>query len=322
MNQDQDEKTVIEGSLEKQQSSSKWKYFWNKIRNFIINNKKKFLQILYTIIAVVIFLGGWEILCATNVLQEPKFFAPSRIFVEIGVLFKAGTIFSYILASLFRLLFTFILAAVFGTIIGLLMGSNKFANDFIQPIVTFFMPVPGIAWAPLFFVWIGFKSFFERWGWVEQGSWLRDFLRGNPILIPIGFIAAIFPIIHNVYVATQSVDQKLVWAAKTMGAGSGYIFRKVYLFNSMPFLFTGFKLGLARGWRTIIATEFLATAAMGLGYFIFDSAQQQTNLARLDIYAGLFVMAVVYYLIETTIGLAEKSTIEKWGMVRSGGSIE
>ena len=101
------------------------------------------------------------------------------------------------------------------------------------------------------------------------------------------------------------------------------IFFKVLIPNSYPFLFTGLKLSLARSWRTIVATEFMSAAASGLGFLIFFSQALETSYTRVSIYAGIFVLAIVFYVIELGIKLIEKQNIEKWGMVRKeGGTIE
>lgn len=83
---------------------------------------------------------------------------------------------------------------------------------------------------------------------------------------------------------------------------------------SAAYIFTDFKLALARGWRTIIAVEMIAATLLGLGYIIFDA---RDYLRPSIIYGGIMILAVVFFLIENVVRLIEKRTIEKWGMVRS-----
>jgi ABC-type nitrate/sulfonate/bicarbonate transport system permease component len=293
--------------------------FKSRLANFWDKHDKDILSVIYTLVSVTIFLGIWEILSQTNVLPRPQIFAPSEIFVRLWALTKTGEIFIHILASMFRLLISFLIAAVCGILIGLLMGWKKIILDFLDPVITFFMPIPGIAWAPLFFLWVGFEPIFSRWGIIDQTSWWWSFGLANPILIIIGAIAGVFPIIQNISIAIQATDKKLVWAAQTMGADKRTVFYKVLIPSSFPHLFTGLKLGLARCWRTIIATEFMSAAAQGLGFFIFFSRSLATTRTLVNIYAGIFVLSVVFYLIELGIKGIEKQTIEKWGMVRKEG---
>jgi len=154
------------------------------------------------------------------------------------------------------------------------------------------MPIPGIAWAPIFMIWLGF---------------------GDPTIITVGALAAFFPIVYNTAAGVRSVKKEMIWAAQSMGADEKTIFFKVLLPSSAAFIFTGFKLGLARGWRTIIAVEMIAASLWGLGFMIFDA---RDYLQPSIIYGGIIVLAALYFFIESLIKLIEQKTIEKWGMVR------
>ncbi|MGC9780909.1 MAG: ABC transporter permease subunit [Candidatus Heimdallarchaeota archaeon] len=314
-----------ETSLEFDSDTSKSKRkesFWIRLDTFWRNLNKDIKSVIYTILSIVIFLSVWEILCVTNILREPQIFRPTDIFAELWVLLTTnsaafGNLGLHLLASFTRMLIAFLIAVILGLGIGLLMGWSKRVYEFLDPVVTFLMPIPGIAWAPLILVWIGFEPLFSRWGWVTSSGWWWDYGLGNPVLIIIGIIAGIFPIIQNISMAKRATDKKLIWAARTMGATEQMVFRKVLFPNSLPYLFTGLKLGLARCWRTIIATEFLSAAVVGLGWFIIGlSKTLETRETKLYVYAGIFVLSIVFYLIELGIKQIERQTIEKWGMVR------
>lgn len=301
--------------------------FWSRLELFWANLNEDIKSVIYTVSSILIFLTIWEILCITGALKEPQIFRPTDIFEQLWILLTTnskafGNLGLHLLASLTRMLLAFLIATILGLSIGLLMGWSKRVYEFLDPIITFLMPIPGIAWAPLILVWIGFEPLFSRWGWISSSGWWWDYGLGNPVLIIIGVIAGIFPIIQNISIATRATDKKLIWAARTMGATEQMVFRKVLFPNSLPFLFTGLKLGLARCWRTIIATEFLSAAAVGLGWFVIGlSKTLETRETKLYVYAGIFVLSIVFYLIELGIKQIERQTIEKWGMVRksSGG---
>lgn len=281
-----------------------------------LNRNITIKQVLNTILPIIVFLLCWEIFSSIKMLNPTLFSKPSLIFTSIyKMLFldvvtvpitlnfgisivyfevNLGTLVVHILASLNRLIISFFLAGIIGIIIGLLMGSNRYIHKFLDPIITLLMPIPGIAWAPIFLVWLGF---------------------GDPTLLVVGVIAAFFPIVQNVDAATTSIDQKMIWASRSMGVTDLGLFIHVLLPNSFPFLFTGFKLGLARAWRTIIAVELIAGTLTGLGVMIFTARE---FLQPYKIYGGIIVLAIIYFSIELGIRLIEKNTIEKWGMVNIG----
>ncbi|MFX1515635.1 MAG: ABC transporter permease [Promethearchaeota archaeon] len=273
-------------------------------------NKTAIKQALQSSLPIIIVLLCWELLSSMRILNPALFSKPSLIFTSIykmlvidvvsipipivNLEMNLGILVVDIIASLNRLIISFILAGVIGIITGLMMGSNQYVRKFLDPIITMMMPIPGIAWAPIFLVWLGF---------------------GDPTLLVVGLIAAFFPIVQNVSAATASIDQKMIWASQSMGATNRGLLLHVLLPHSFPFLFTGFKLGLARGWRTIIAVELIAGTLTGLGVMIFTARE---FLQPYKIYGGIMVLALIYFTIELGIRYIEKNTIEKWGMVDIG----
>lgn len=260
---------------------------------------------LFFLIPVVLLLFGWEIVAASKVINPALISRPSEIFPILlefiqpeAQSFLGHSIILDIVASLYRLLYAFVIAFVSGVGLGMLMGRNRLVYSFLDPLITVLMPVPGIAWAPIFMLWLGF---------------------GDPTIITVGALAAFFPLVYNTAAGVRSIDTKLIWVARSMGAGERTIFLKVLLPWSAAYIFTGFKLALARGWRTIIAVEMIAASLFGLGFMIFDA---RDYLRPSIIYGGIIVLAVIYFLIENLIKLVENRTVEKWGMVRARGGFE
>ncbi len=203
---------------------------------------------------------------------------------------------SHIYYSLNRLIIAFIGATTIGCFIGIIMGTKRLAYKLFDPVITLMMPIPGIAWAPIFMVWFGI---------------------GNNSILAAATLAAFFPIVYNVAAGARTINQEYIWAAQTMGAKNSTLFFKVYIPSIAAYLFTGLKLGLARGWKTVIAVEMIAASMWGLGFMIFDARE---FLHPSVIYAGIIVLALIYYFIEhVVIKYIEKHTIEKWGMLRNGG---
>ena len=198
-----------------------------------------------------------------------------------------------IFASLYRLALGFTAGALCGVFLGLAMGSNRFIHGYFHPIISVMMPVPGITWAPILVLILGF---------------------GDPTLVTVTFIASFFPVVYNTAAGVRSVKLDHLWAARIMGAKKATIFIRVLLPSSAPHILTGLKLGLARGWRTLIAVEMIASTLVGLGYMLIEAKEY----IRTDImFVGLIVMAAIFATIErTSFGYVEKRTVERWGMAR------
>jgi len=265
-----------------------------------VKTKETLQSTLYFLAPIILFLLGWEFVSRMKIMNPALISRPSEVFSILFELFGSESrsflghsIILDISQSLYRLVYAFSVAAIFGVGLGMLMGRNKHIYRFFDPLITVAMPIPGIAWAPIFMLWLGF---------------------GDPTIITVGALAAFFPIVYSTASGVRSVEEKLVWSARSMGANDKTVFFNVLLPWSAAHIFTGFKLGLARGWRTIIAVEMIAATLLGLGYMIFAA---RDYLRPSIVYGGIMILAVIFFLIERIVRLIEKRTIEKWGMVGS-----
>ena len=261
-----------------------------------LNNR--YLRSALSFVVPLLLVGCiWEAVSRSGLVKPVLLPPPSVVFPRIAYLFAARTadgqsvLLKHIVTSLYRLLIGFSTGATLGVGLGLAMGSNRFIYGYFNPIISILMPVPGITWAPILVLILGF---------------------GDPTLVTVTFIASFFPVVYNTCSGARSVERDLLLAAKIMGASRSTVFFRVLLPSSAPQLITGLKLGLARGWRTLIAVEMIASALWGLGYMIFDAKEY----LRTDIiYGGIIVMAVIFAVLEKTVfGYVEGKTIEKWGM--------
>jgi len=247
-------------------------------------------------------IGGfflcWQLFAHFGFINIALFPPPTKIFTELAALFHqeiAGhsVLLTHLIVTLKRLFLAATEGIIVGIVVGTFMGLSQSVYRFFDPIITWVMPIPGIAMAPLFIVWMGF---------------------GDPTIITVGAIATFFPIAYNTSTGIRSVDNQLVRAAQIMGANKARVLAQVYLPWAAVYIFTGVKLGLARCWRTVIAVEFIAAANWGLGYMIWDAAEY---LSAGVVYGGIILLAAIFTFIEKgLISPFEKMTIEKWGMVR------
>jgi ABC-type nitrate/sulfonate/bicarbonate transport system permease component len=233
-----------------------------------------------------------------EVVNVALFPAPTKILAELATLFHqeiAGqsVLLGHLTVTLKRLFVAAIEGIAIGILLGTFMGLSQWVYRFLDPVITWIMPIPGIAMAPLFIVWMGF---------------------GDPTIITVGAIAAFFPIAYNTSTGIRSIDSQLVRAAQIMGARPLRVLAQVYIPWAAVYIFTGIKLGLARCWRTVIACEFIAAANWGLGYMIWDAAEY---LNAGVVYGGIILMAAMFTVLEKGLIVPfERVTIERWGMVR------
>ena len=259
---------------------------------------QKIRRFILPLIPAFILLIIWEITSNLGYIDPILFPPPSQVWLALRASITGDVGSSYellpnVYATMKRLLWGFLWGSCTGVVIGVLMGNITFLRKLIEPLITFLMPIPGIAMAPLFMVIMGF---------------------GDRTIITVAAVAMFFPVVLNTMSGVRSVDRSLENAAYIMGASRLGMYLKVQIPWTMIYLITGLKLGLARCWRTIIAVELIATATHGLGFMITEASDYlQTDM----FFAGIFVMAIIFLLLEKSIfGTLEKITIKRWGMIK------
>jgi ABC-type nitrate/sulfonate/bicarbonate transport system permease component len=229
----------------------------------------------------------WQFLSTGEVIPSALFPPPSDILKEVFIIQGLR---EHMVSSVWRLMVSVGIGFLAGLAAGVLVGLVRFAG-FIEDVISFFMSIPGISWAPLFIVFIGF---------------------GNSTILAVGILTAFFPMVYNVQHGLREVDPNLVNLGKTMEFSPARMFLGIRLPAIMNFIVTGLKLSFARTWRTIIAVEMIAASTSGLGYMIFDSRELLNTRVM---FAGIILSGFIYIFVETVIlRILEKGTVERWGM--------
>ncbi len=218
----------------------------------------------------------------------------SKIGVTLWAALLDGTILGHAASTLYRVLVGMAIAVVVGLPLGILMGRFKPVEHFVMPLASALMPIPSLAWVPLFILWFGL---------------------GNTVTVLIVFYAALFPMLLNVWSGVRAVNPLWLRAAGAMGADGQALFWKVIVPGASPFIITGLRQAFLRAWIAVIGAEFLAASDWGLGWVIFD-AKEFLNADLMM--ASLVVIGAIGFAFERLIfGTLERATVQRWGMVRT-----
>jgi NitT/TauT family transport system permease protein len=235
----------------------------------------------------------WESVVQMNVF--PRVLMPSL--AEIGATFwrlaSNGTLFYHIGASSGRLLVGFAVGSAIGIFIGLIMGQYRLGERFFLPLLSALMPIPALAWIPLFVLWFGL---------------------GNKATLAVIIFAASLPVAFNTWTGVKTVSPILIRAAESMGCRGRMLFPKVIFPASLAMIFAGLRIGLSQSWRALVAGEMLAATAWGLGFAIFDAREFLATDVMLVMvltigFVGFFIVVVLFSMVE-------KHTVVKWGMLK------
>jgi NitT/TauT family transport system permease protein len=206
---------------------------------------------------------------------------------------RDGTMLLHTAATLYRVLVGFGLAVAVGLPLGVMMGRFRPVENFVLPLTSALMPIPSLAWAPVFILWFGL---------------------GNTVSILIVFYAALFPMVINSWSGVRSVNPIWLRAASAMGANEGALFWKVIVPGASPFIIAGLRQSFLRAWIAVIGAEMLAGSDWGLGWVIFDAREFLDTDVML---ASLIVIGCIGFATERLVfGSIERATIYRWGMAR------
>lgn len=205
-----------------------------------------------------------------------------------------GSMEHHALATLMRVFAGLAAAVLTGLVLGFLMARYAGVERFFSPLVSALMPIPSLAWAPVFILWFGL---------------------GNIATILIVFYASTFPMLINTWSGVRAVNPLWLRAARAMGASGPRLFWKVVVPGASPFIITGLRLAFQRAWIAVVGAEMLAASAYGLGWVIFDAKE----FLNADIMLSSLVMigAIGFVFERLVFGSLERATILRWGMVRT-----
>jgi ABC-type nitrate/sulfonate/bicarbonate transport system permease component len=235
----------------------------------------------------------WEGVARLEVIHPALFPTVTEIFIKMWELTLEGIFLRDVFHSLLRLLSSVFFAIIVGTICGLLMGTNRWAEKVIIPPLNFFLAIPGIAIFPIVILWFG--------------------LTEKAIVFTLAFEASL-SIMLNTWGGVKSVDISLINAGRALGASGYRLFYKILIPAALPAIITGYRQGFSRAWRILVAGEMLASIGTGIGYRIFEA---RAFLASDVMYAGVIVIGILGFLLErVALRSLEIFTVQRWGMVR------
>jgi ABC-type nitrate/sulfonate/bicarbonate transport system permease component len=237
---------------------------------------------LLSIISPLALLTLWEVCARFGVIDTRFFPAPSSVIATMIEMLKTGELVTHTAVSMQRLLYGAIIGGVPALILGIAMGLNRPIRALFDPLVAATYPVPKSAILPLA---------------------LLIFSLGEGSKIFMVAIGVFFPVAINTTTGVLEINKIYLDVGRNFKASRWNTFWTIALPGALPVIMTGFKLGIGIG-LVLIAVAEMVGAKSGLGYLIWSA---WSTFAVEQMYVGLFVIAIIGYLI--TLGLNELERI-------------
>ncbi|WP_159948705.1 ABC transporter permease [Rhizobium sp. 18065] len=217
---------------------------------------------------VIGFLVFWQVSTKLGWVNASVFPPLDQIIGALWEGIATGALVDDIAISLQRSGIAFLAAVALGIPLGLFMGQVRAIEQALDPLLQFFRQTSALALYPVFILMLGL---------------------GEASKVFVIFWATLFPILLSTVGGVKEVDAKLIEMARTYGAGSLAIFRRVVLPASVPAIFVGLRLSATTALLLLIAAEMIG-ANKGIGFQVMNA---QYNFQIPLMFAAILLLALL-----------------------------
>jgi NitT/TauT family transport system permease protein len=221
----------------------------------------------------LVALGLWW-LAADEGWQPPLFLpSPTSVWHTLEAQWNNGQLASDTGVSVYRITIGFLIASAVAIPIGVLMGTYRFWEAALEPLIDFIRYIPVIAFVPLTILWSGVGD-------------TQKF-----VVIWIGtFFQQVLLIMDN----TKRVPIDFVDIGRTLGLKDRKILTRIIIRSAAPGIWDSLRVSLGWAYTWLVVAELVA-ATSGLGYRITVGQRYlETNL----IFAYMIVLGVIGLLLD------------------------
>jgi NitT/TauT family transport system permease protein len=240
--------------------------------------------------AFIMLFAAWGFLSIGGFVKASILPSPVSVAGYIIRSISDGSLWNNASVSVMRIMAGFALAIIVGTPLGILCGTFKICESFIQSLCEFirYMPVP--AFIPLIMVWVGI---------------------GESAKIAVIFLGTLFQVIPMTADAVRALPDDLLNAAYTLGANRTQTVMKTIIPGIMPRIFEIMRMMAGWAWTYLIVAELVA-ASSGLGFSILKA---QRVLKTEAIFAGILIIGILGIITDRAFAVITKKTFRwvEWG---------
>jgi NitT/TauT family transport system permease protein len=236
------------------------------------NNKQTVSDMAKGLAVIVLFLIIWEIaaIIINNNYILPRLGDILLVLVHpLAPVLGGASLAQNAAVSLREVLTGFFCAVAIAVPLGLLIGTSKEVDSYLNAFIQMIRPVPPIAWMPFAIAWFGL---------------------GFTSIVFIIFMGAFFPVLINTIDGVHGVRTQWTDVARMFRATSFERVRTVVVPGAMPVIWTGLRVAFAVAWMCVVAAEMLPGTSAGLGFMIMYAY----NLGQLQVIgAGMVIIGII-----------------------------
>ncbi|MDZ7705150.1 MAG: ABC transporter permease [Trueperaceae bacterium] len=238
------------------------------------------------LIALLVFVGGWELLARFEILDPFYAPPPSRVLSVLASLFIDGSIWTHLQATFTAALLGLGFGLLVGAVLGFAAALVPLLAELLEPVMILFNAIPRVILAPLFVIWLGI---------------------GIASKVAVAFLLVAVLTFFAVYSGIREVDERLIERVRTLGGGRWVLLREVYLPSVTTWVMGNLKVAVGFAFTGAVVGEFVA-ASRGLGYLL-TFAQSQFNAA---LTLALIVLIMAFVLLLFTLAGRLERRLLRW----------
>ena len=236
------------------------------------------------IVSPLLLLVLWEIVARANIIDTRFFPSPSSVLAEMWDVTISGELPVNVGWTVQRVAIGFVLGAVPAVLLGLVMGLSPALNALLRPTIAAVYPIPKIALFPLVMMIFGL---------------------GEPSKWAIVGVAVFFQVFFSTLAGVLHIERIYLDVAANFGATRWQAYRTIALPAALPFIFSGFQLGLGMALIVVVVAEQFG-AKTGLGYMIWRSWQ---IFEVRDMFVALTAIALLGYGSQLALAALERRLV-------------
>jgi NitT/TauT family transport system permease protein len=233
----------------------------------------------------VAMIGIWWV----SSLSVPHYIlpGPARVWDALRLIEANGDLWNNLGITLWRVAVGFAVAALVGLPFGIVLGANKRAGEFFEPVIPVLNTVSSAIWAIFAIIWFGIS---------------------DATTIFVVFMTAMPLIITNVWQGTRAVNPDFIELAQVLRMPRWKVMIKIYLPTILPYFFSGARLAFGFSWRVSLVAETIGSSS-GVGYRL----RQAADLIRTDqVFAWTLTMVVMMATIEMGMMKPLENYLFRW----------
>ncbi|WP_084064879.1 ABC transporter permease [Paenibacillus stellifer] len=229
------------------------------------------------LIAFIVFIGGWELICRLANVKPYLLPKPSDIIQAASE--NASNLWVSVYTTISEAVLGFLLSVILGVGFAIVLASSKLIERSVYPYAIILQTIPIVAIAPIIVIWFG---------------------AGMNAIIVIAFLIGFFPMLSNTLIGLNSTDHNMKNLFYLYNSSSLQTMFRLRLPAALPYIMAGLKISCTLAVVGAIVGEYIAGIGGGnggLGYAITVAASrlQTAYLFACGISASL--VGIVFFLI-------------------------